>query len=364
MHLGTAALLEFHADHRDDDSLVLVTITGTEGSTYRKSGAMMLIARDHQYVGMISGGCLEGDLLHHADQVFSSGKARQLTYHMHAGDELVWSLGIGCDGIIHLQLQKLDRESGFAMLDWLGRSLANRQPVLLAMDLVQADQEDTEAAFGLYGRNGELFGEQRLVDLAARPAQDSWPDWRCQRAAVSDVLLVQIPPQPRVLLCGAGPDAVPVAVQFCELGWNCTVVDHRAVYARADRFDPACEVITVRPEKLHQVVELDQLDAAIVMSHHLENDATYVRQLAGLLGSESAPGTLSYLGVLGPGSRRDKLREMADFPNALIHGPVGLDIGAELPEAIALSIAAEVHAVMNERNGLSLTTKTLPLAGE
>ncbi len=102
MHLGTAALLKFYTEHRNDKSLVLVTIIGTTGSTYRKTGAMMLISSNHEYVGMIPGGCLDGDLLHHADEVFASGQARKVTYDMHAGDDLVWSLGIGCDGIIHL----------------------------------------------------------------------------------------------------------------------------------------------------------------------------------------------------------------------------------------------------------------------
>jgi len=359
MHLGTAALLKFHAAHRDDEALVLVTIIGTQGSTYRKPGAMMLISRNHDYVGMISGGCLEGDLLHHADEVFASGQARKVTYDMHAGDDLVWSLGIGCDGIIHLLLQRLDRPDGLAMLDWLAASLAARKPVILALSVSEDVASLPLAEIGLINQSNEVFGNDQLIRSAQRSVAESWPDWRF-KPATDGSLLIQITPQPKVLICGAGPDAVPVAAQFIELGWECLVVDHRAGYANPGRFAAGCQTLVSRPEQMHLVVDLEELNAAIIMAHHLENDAAYLRQLAPLLGTEQQPRSLAYLGVLGPAARRNKLCEMAGCSSERVHGPVGLDIGAELPEAIALSIAAEVHAVMNQRNGMSLTLKTIP----
>jgi xanthine dehydrogenase accessory factor len=354
MHLGTAALLKFFQKHRDDESLVLVTIIGTVGSTYRKPGAMMLISQDHHYVGMISGGCLEGDLLHHADEVFASGQARRLTYDMHAGDDLVWSLGIGCDGIIHLLLQKLERGADFARLEWLAQSLEARQAVIVAVDL----GDKALGASGMFNQAGSQSGDLRLSGIAAQAAIRQWPQWRFQHPADGRILLVHLPPQPRVLVCGAGPDAVPVAQQFAELGWDCVIADHRAGYARADRFADGCSTVVSRPEKLDQAVALQHIDAAVIMSHHLENDAAYLRQLAPFLAASAGAGNLAYLGVLGPGSRRDRLCEMAGLAKSQVHGPVGLDIGAELPEGIALSIAAEIHAALNHRNGLSLTLKT------
>lgn len=357
MHLGTAALLKFFHEHRDDESLVLVTIIGTEGSTYRKPGAMMLISRDHQYVGMISGGCLEGDLLHHADEVFTSGKARKVTYDMHAGDDLVWSLGIGCDGIIHLLLQKLQRQIDFAMFEWLADSMRNRQSVVMALSL--AEGPDTPlGSMAMLNRAGQSMGNTLLVEQAAAATSAAWPEWR-YRHTEADSLLIQIQPQPCVLICGAGPDAVPVAAQFADLGWECIIADHRAGYADPRRFAESCRTVVGRPEQLHLLVELEQVNAAIIMAHHLENDAAYLRQLAPWLAGGESAGNLQYLGVLGPAARRDKLREMAGCPDADVRGPVGLDIGAELPEGIALSIAAEVHAALNRRNGLSLTLKTV-----
>jgi xanthine/CO dehydrogenase XdhC/CoxF family maturation factor len=357
MHLGTAALLKFFNQHRDDESLVLVTIIGTEGSTYRKPGAMMLISRDHQYVGMISGGCLEGDLLHHADEVFASGEARKVTYDMHAGDDLVWSLGIGCDGIIHLMLQKLNRQSDFAMLHWLMDAMQQRTPVIMALS-VSAGDDTPLGSMAMLSRAGQSMGNAQLVEQATAATTNAWPDWRYRHTDV-DSLLVQILPQPCVLICGAGPDAVPVAAQFADLGWECIIADHRAGYADPRRFAEGCRTVVGRPEQLHLLVELEQVNAAVIMAHHLENDAAYLRQLAPHLEEGADAGSLQYLGVLGPAARRDKLREMAGCPDAEVRGPVGLDIGAELPEGIALSIAAEVHAALNRRNGLSLTLKTV-----
>ncbi|HET6565794.1 MAG TPA: XdhC family protein, partial [Xanthomonadales bacterium] len=208
MHLGTAALLKFFQEHREDESLVLVTIIGTEGSTYRKPGAMMLVSSDHQYVGMISGGCLEGDLLHHADEVFASGAARKVTYDMHAGDDLVWNLGIGCDGIIHLLLQKLDQQNGFAMLEWLADSLRERNQVIMALGLTES--VDTPlGTLAMLNRAGQSCGDAGLLEHAAAASRAVWPDWRFYHTD-ADSLLVQILPQPCILVCGAGPDAVPV----------------------------------------------------------------------------------------------------------------------------------------------------------
>ncbi len=354
MHLGTAALLKFLQRHQDDNELVLATIHSVAGSTYRKPGAMMLIAADDTFEGMISGGCLEGDLLHHAQEVFTSGEPKTVTYDMHAGDELVWGLGLGCDGVIHLLLQRLDRADGFGPLNGMREAMVRRQPALVALVTHSTDATLPLAAWGVLQQGGDSWGDEGLVASCASAVQAGWPGWR--HHVISNVgqqiILINVTPQPRVLLCGAGPDAVPVARQIASLDWECVLVDHRPAYARADRFPAGCDVVLSRPEKLPQVVDLAALDAAIIMSHHLENDASYLRSLA----AASANGSLAYVGVLGPTTRRTRLKEMADCAELLVHGPVGLDIGAELPEAIALSIAAEIHAVLNQRDGQSLTT--------
>lgn len=352
MHLGTPALLQFYRDHRDEESLVLATIIATNGSTYRKPGAMMLISRDGSFEGLISGGCLEGDLLQHAGEVFSSGHCRYITYDMHADEDLVWSLGLGCDGVIHLLLQRLDSSGGHGFLEQLESSHDRRQSALLAL-VTSSEGKPTVGTSLLVDQSDISVGDKSLVGIV-KESTDLWPEWRtksvCQKLEDSEVevLLINMPVQTRVLICGAGPDAVPVARFLAGLNWGVRVIDHRPAFARPERFPGTCKVTQARPQQLGEKVDLNQIDGAVIMSHHLENDATYLRQLA----SRDIP----YLGVLGPRARRKRLCEMAGCDEKQVHGPVGLDIGAELPESIALSIAAEIHAVLNNRDGKSLTS--------
>lgn len=346
MHLGTPALLEFHRRHREDGMLVLATIIATEGSTYRKTGAMMLIGRGGTYEGLISGGCLEGDLLQHAAAVFETGQPTLLTYDMSADEDLVWSLGIGCDGVIHLLLQRLDA-AGLDLFDAIEASHRERSAVLLAL-VTRAGGGLSLGEIAMRDRAGRHEGSDELRPMLEETASD-WPKWRTREAEVSgaNILLVHMPAQVRVLICGAGPDAVPVAQAFTNLDWDVVVADHRLAFARADRFPRRCTVTCQRPAQLADNIDLGAVDAAVLMTHHLESDAEYLRQLGGR--------SLLYLGLLGPVARRQRLREMAGCPDVRLHGPVGLDIGAELPASIALAIAAEVHAVLNRRDGRSLT---------
>jgi len=350
MHLGTPSLLMFFDAHRNDESLVLATIIATVGSTYRKPGAMMLIAADGSFEGLISGGCLEADLLCHAEEVFRGGAPRRVTYDMHADDDLVWSLGLGCDGVIHLPLQRLDRADDFGFMGRLERAHRTRRAALLAL-VTESDGHIATGSHALLDASGDAAGEPVLLDLL-REAAISWPTWRFHNVHfgegdAGECLTIHIPPTPRVLICGAGPDAVPLARLLMELNWEVIIVDHRPAYARPGRFPAGCEVLLSRPESLAGTVDLTELDAAVIMSHHLENDRLY---LSGL-----APHGLAYLGVLGPRARRLKLAKEADCAGRTVFGPVGLDIGAELPASIALSIAAEMHAVLNGRNGGILT---------
>ena len=133
MHLGLNSLLEFYRAHRKDEALVLGTVIATEGSTYRKPGAMMLIARDSSYRGLISGGCLEADLAGHASEVFADGKTRNVCYDMSEGDDFAWGLGLGCDGIIQLMLQRLESRNGFGFLELLDSALEARASGLLSL---------------------------------------------------------------------------------------------------------------------------------------------------------------------------------------------------------------------------------------
>lgn len=351
MHLGIPAILDFYRRHRQQPALVLATIIATEGSTYRKPGAMMLTGAAGSFEGLISGGCLEGDLLHHANGVLETGEPARVSYDMSAGADLVWNLGLGCDGVIHLFLQRLQPDGGFDVFDQLEISHAQRRKAMLA----QVAGPAGSPLMGLSASRDEVgvaAGDSQLIALLEEQATP-WPDWRARlmqttvNGSPAEVLVVNIPPQTRVLICGAGPDCLPMARILSQLDWGVVIADHRPAYARQDRFPDTCQVVHARPEALAEAVDLAQFDAAVIMSHHLENDASYLRQLVAV--------EMPYIGTLGPRARRARLQEMADCENTAVFGPVGLDIGAELPAAIALAVAAEIHAVLNRRDGHSLT---------
>ena len=357
MHLGLTALLEFYDTHRTDEALVLGTVVATEGSTYRKPGAMMLIASDGNYQGLISGGCLESDLATHARQVFAEGTPRNVCYDMSQGDDFAFGLGLGCDGIIHLMLQRLN-SPGFGFLAELDRAWRAKRNCLLSLVTSSSNAEFSAGDFALHCGADFTAGDARLLKSSLTPEGASfssghdmsrryWHDTLENAHGKADVLLIPIMPPPTLLICGAGHDAVPVARLAAEMGWDCTIVDHRPGFAREDRFPDKCEIRVIQPSELSDTVQLARIDAAVLMTHHLGHDRTYLAQVV--------EATISYIGLLGPRARRDRLLEEIDAVDAVVHGPAGLDIGAEMPESIALAIVAEIHASLNRRDGVMLT---------
>lgn len=358
MHLGLSSLLKFYHAHRTDDALVLGTVIATEGSTYRKPGAMMLIAADNSYHGLISGGCLEADLASHARQVFSDGQTRNVCYDMSHGDDFAWGLGLGCDGIIHLMLQRLDNDTEFGFLETLDQALKAKSSGLLSLVTTSSDPGYSAGDFCLYCGTEFNTGDPELMNSIHSPegslfssghdmSRKYWQDAIETEHGKVDILLIPIMPPPTILICGAGHDAVPVARLAVEMGWQCFIVDHRSGFARADRFPAACELRLLQPGELSSHIALEKIDAAVLMTHHLGHDRQYLSQVV-----EAA---VSYIGLLGPRARRDRLLSEIGASDVHVHGPAGLDIGAEMPESIALAIVAEVHAFLNRRDGSMLT---------
>jgi xanthine/CO dehydrogenase XdhC/CoxF family maturation factor len=358
MHLGLTALLQFYREHRADETQVLGTVVSTSGSTYRKPGAMMLIAADSSYRGLISGGCLEADLAAHARAVFADGKVRNVCYDMSQGDDFAWGLGLGCDGIIHLMLQRLDRNVEFGFLKSLDKAWEARRSGLLNLVISSTDPARSAGDFALDCGNGFEAGDPTLMKSIRKHEGASYSSghdmsrryWRESVRSdngMVELLLIPIMPPPAILICGAGHDAVPVARLAVEMGWRCTIVDHRPAFAREDRFPGACEVCVLQPSELGRNFPLKQMDAAVLMTHHLGHDRSYLSQVVGA--------SVPYIGLLGPRARRDRLLGEIGASGVHVFGPAGLDIGAEMPESIALAIIAEIHAFLNRRDGSMLT---------
>ena len=331
--------------------LVLCTVVKTGGSTYAKPGAQMLIDGNGEYAGLLSGGCLEGDLREHAREVAATGAARIVSYDLRSSTDQLFGLGAGCEGamdILLIQVSDIGAERWQPMSHLAG---AFRRGEHCRVAFVVASREagiDLGLAFPADGASsGFAPGDPRLDTL--RAAATSAADNTLVRAAPLDVELFvgSFAPPPTLLLLGGGPDARPVATLAAFLGWRIVVVDHRAVYLAPGHFPPSARLIESRAEDLSRNLRLDDHSAAIVMSHHLDSDQEYLRALA-----HSA---VPYVGLLGPAARREKLlADLGADANALrarLRAPVGLDIGGRSPESIALSIIGEVHAALAGRGG-------------
>jgi xanthine dehydrogenase accessory factor len=337
--------LEMLLDHAPSQqvSRVLATVVATAGSTYRKPGARMLIMADGSYLGLLSGGCLEADLMLHAQQVLDSGVPRAVEYDMRGPDDILFGIGAGCEGAMRVLLEPAGLGSPAAAALAAAR-LATRagQPASLV-----AIHESAELALGTYDAAPPLpstllrAAAQTLAERTSR-AMDFEQAGRRTRAFVQFLA-----PPPHMLICGAGPDARPVASAARALGWRVSVVDHRPAYAVAADF-PGAEVRLCDPHLLRVGVDIERCHAAVVMSHHLPSDAMYLQELA----RAGAPG---YIGLLGPEARRARLaQELGPVSDALkyrVHAPVGIDIGAVTPEGIALAIVSQIHAWLAGRGG-------------
>jgi xanthine dehydrogenase accessory factor len=292
--LNPTRLLQFFESHQGRaEPLVLVTVYETEGSTYSKAGAQMLVDQNGVFRGMLSGGCLEGDLATRAQQVLETGNVQAVTYNLGDDDEL-WGMGVGCDGLMRMLLQPLLPQDDYA-------------PFAKIADILR----------------GHTAAKVRIPISG-----ESFPEF---------TILVEPPPQ--VLVLGAGLDAEPVVRFAAELGWRCTVVDHRQAYIDNGEFSAATLTLCLPADDLSEELELSRYDMAVVMSHHLVSDRSYLRQLAAT--------KIAYIGLLGPKNRRDRLMgELGAAAASLgprLFGPAGLNLGGRGPEPIALSIVAQMQ---------------------
>jgi xanthine/CO dehydrogenase XdhC/CoxF family maturation factor len=332
----------FERERAGGRACVLAVVLSTQGSTYRKAGSLMLIDANGEYAGLLSGGCLESDLLEHAKSVLRSGTPASVNYDLRGPDDLLWGLGLGCEGAMQILLLRVDARVDWQPLAHLAQSYATEVPAAVGI-VTQAN--DTALPYGQVLVSGGTAGPPTLraaVESAARdPTRVVW--YQSSESSLRAFILPLALP-PRLLLLGAGPDAAPVVEFAARLHFRVTLADHRPAYVERARFPSAHRVDLVIPDDLAKHIDLTRIDAAVVMSHHVPSDLLYLRALA------LSP--VPYIGLLGPRRRRDRLlAELSEVASALqprLHAPVGLALGGETPEAIALSIVAEVQAVLSE----------------
>jgi xanthine dehydrogenase accessory factor len=346
----------------------LATVVAVEGSSYRRPGARLLLSPDGARIGSISGGCLEEDLLIHLRQVMEDGSARSLVYDTTEENDLIWGVGLGCHGKVTLLLERVETmPPGLAFVHNAGGVL--RMSAVLAT--VYSGEPGVPlgaclalAADGLSWHTAEPDAwVGALRETAATTLARGVSAWRSftDLPGIPSVFFEYIAPPPRLVVLGAGDDARPLARFATDLGWAVTIADPRAAFATRERFPSVENVVTAPPAELTRLVSFDERTFAVVMTHHYVHDLPYLR---GLL-----PLHLPYVGLLGPRKRAEKL--LADLKaegldvtpamRATLHAPVGLDLGGDTPEAVALSMLAEMQSILQGRDAAPLRQRTLPI---
>ncbi|HEV2474192.1 MAG TPA: XdhC family protein [Chthonomonadales bacterium] len=350
----------------------LASLVMKEGSAYRRPGACMLVWRDGARLGAISGGCLEADVVERARALLDSGKTEYVVYDNRGDGEAMYELG--CHGVLGVLIEPLREETHRQFLDrrkalaqnrqWsvsatvyriaAGSPLREGQRMLVSRDSYWSTMEDAHAVEHIREESLDLLSRcEERPDAYAPGDIPSAYTMRCSQCG-ADVLLEPAPPPVKLLLVGAGEDAIPVAGAAAALGWEVAVADHRPGFLTTDRFPMAASLLHGRPEEQTDLVSPDSRTACVVMTHHFEIDRGW---LGRVLHSNAF-----YIGQLGPRKRTERIIESLNLAHGAsaapglvrLYAPAGLDIGSETPEEIALAIVSEIQAVLRAGSGLSL----------
>ena len=354
---------------RPDVPLALATLFDVEGSSYRQPGARLLVdAEGRVLAGAISGGCLEGDVAARAAAVCESGCAIVLRYDLRADLETIWGFGSACDGIAHILLEPLGD----------GRWLADAAAIRSARDggalLTLAGAGTTLGTIALL-RGSALSGEwtmlgpnavdfdrlraSRIADVAQKTANAECE--RVDQAVSAERYFVEpLMPAVSLFLVGAGRGAEAFARIAMTLGWEVTVIDHRQLLLDALVLPDGVHVVCARADEGASLITHDPRTAVALLTHIYDVDQAWLTALL--------PLPVGYLGVLGSRQRAARLIESlapiidtSSPTSRALHAPIGLDLGGETPESIALAAVAEIEAVMHGRPGGFLRERESPI---
>lgn len=329
-------LLKQWYPNRDQGEWVLGTIYDHKGPCYRKAGAMMLFNSLGQQFGMLSGGCLESDIAKNARKVMHNRQTMLLCYDGSDEDDLSFQLGIGCGGTVYIMLQLINSDNNYLELASVFEALSARKTGVYYQKIPGSGEFD-QARFELSKR----AANNPRAKLSSRKSNNEMNQW----------LATPVVAEPHILVAGGGFDARPVVEIAYQLGWRVSLWDPRPANARKEYFLKARHIISGDEQALSAFIQANQLDAAVVMTHNIKLDAKAVKALLA--------SSISYLALLGPAHRKFQVLEQAKLtPQQLpftLAGPAGLDIGAELPESIALSILSECHASLKQKTAQSIS---------
>ena len=346
----------------------LVTVVHLDGSSYRRPGARMLVNDDGRITGAISGGCLEGDALKKALFAISEQKNTLFTYDTSKEDDSEMGIHLGCEGLIQVLFESIDSEKEENPIQLLSKALAVRQKaVLVTLFDLDNNQNVQYGTCLLLEENGTLSGkiplqqfeEAVLKDITdvMQNGESVFKQYKSGDVSVTAFFEFLHPPVSLVVL-GAGNDAIPLMKFADVLGWDFRIVDRRDTHANKERYPTASQILVANPDVALEHLAYDNRTFFVLVTHSYKCDYYMLKSLCAA--------AVPYIGILGPKKKLHRMLEeiqhnegihLNDDKVATIYGPTGLDIGAETPEEIALSIIAEIQAVLTGKMGGMLKTK-------
>jgi xanthine/CO dehydrogenase XdhC/CoxF family maturation factor len=336
----------------------LATVVRIEGSAYRRPGAKLLVHPDGRSSGGVSGGCLEADLREHGLRVARSGTPRLIHYDTSSDDRAPFGLGLGCGGAVDVFVQPATTPRFLELARALTVSLGGDRTIAIATPL-EGDAAGRAVAVTAGGSPMGSTGRHVLDLRLVANAEVQLAHGASSIGVVEGVRVFTevLQPPPELVVFGAGDDAIPLARLALDAGFRVTLVDHRPAYLDAARFPSPARRLALRPEARGEApLPLRRESFAVVKTHSLEYDREWTRMLVA-----SAVG---YIGVLGPRARvLEILRQLGADVDRRVFGPVGLDLGAEGPEQVALSVVAELLAVRSRRSPRHLRDREGPIHG-
>lgn len=338
----------------------LATVVKVEGSSYRGPGARMLITEDGEITGAISGGCLEGDALRKAQFAIFEQKNRLEIYDTTDDEDNNLGVQLGCNGIVFILFEPINNDDPYHPISLLKKVAFKRVDAVL-LTLFNPDKNIFQkGTIGFINDMESFFKEEEMKALEPLcvKALDDKVSIVNDYEDSSSVLIQFVAPALQLVIAGAGNDAQPLMEMAYLLGWNIVVIDGRPAYVTQQRFPKAGKISLTKAPEILNAIDVDQQTAVVLMTHNYNYDLVALEQLLHT--------DCNYIGVLGPRKKLHKMLdelsgkgiEIDDDKLQKIHGPVGLDIGAETAEEIALSIIAEIKAVFSKRNGTFLKEKS------
>ncbi|MBZ9730618.1 XdhC family protein [Salegentibacter sp. JZCK2] len=366
-----AIISKYELLREQDIECVLATVVHVEGSSYRRAGARMLVDEYGNITGAISGGCLEGDALRKALHAMHQQQNKLVTYDTSDEDDAVIGAQLGCNGIIQVLFEPMDYEDALNSCELLKKVINQKKPLAIVVQFNLNKSKVQPGTKMIISENSEVIGSKPKEELYRHILEQAILTLKINNPNFAEYLLEDenhhvfiqnYQPPLKLIIVGAGNDAQVLAQQSDLLGWEVVVTDGRPTHANRERFASSCQVIVSKPERTLENIELDNRSYFVLMSHNYNYDLRVLKLLL-------AEKTIPYIGILGPLKKYQRMLkdleedgfDVKEEDLNKIYAPVGLEIGAETPAEIGLSILAEIQSVLTGKTARPLREKSSPI---